>query len=46
MTKKIVNKPKEASKELVKPLTKEEVKETLPILSSYDAHPKEIYKKI
>lgn len=46
MTKKIKNSKKKESKELVKPLSKEEVKEKIWRTSYFDEHPDRIYNKL
>jgi hypothetical protein len=40
---KTIKKPK--SKEVIKPLTKQEIKKKLNTMVSYDVHPDSIYKK-
>lgn len=46
MPKKVKTNKNTKSKEIVKPLTKEEVKEQLKTLATYEAHPETAYEKI
>jgi hypothetical protein len=46
MTKKVKTNKKSKSTEIVKPLTKEEVKSKLKSIASYDSHPETAYEKI
>lgn len=46
MSKKVKTTKKTKSKELVKPLTRDQVKDTLKDIASFDSHPDQIYKNI